>query len=47
MSNGLGMTIIETLHGRTALKNGSLWTLLSSYRAIAVQEANQMRYQIS
>ena len=30
-SNGLDVAIIETLHGRTALKNGSFWTLLSSY----------------
>ena len=37
-SNGSFMIIIGTLHGRTALKNGSFWTLLSSYRLTDVQQ---------
>ena len=45
-SNGLDMAIIETLHGRTASKNGCFWTLLSSYWLIAVHEVNQMRSEI-
>ena len=45
-SNGLDMAIIETLHVRTALKNGSFWTLLSSYRVTAVHAVNQTRSQI-
>ena len=43
MSNGLDVAMIETLHGRTALKNGTFWTLLSSYRLTAVHAVNQMR----
>ena len=45
-SNGSGMLTIETLHGRTALKNGSFWTLLSTYILSVVHEVNQIRSQI-
>ena len=47
MSNGLDMAIIETLHVRTALKNGSFLRLLSSYRLIAEHQVNEMRSQVS
>ena len=46
-SNGLGMPIIETLHVRTALKNGSFWTLFSSYCPLLVNKVIQMRSEIS
>ena len=46
-SNGLDKAIIETLHVRTALKNGSFLRLLSSYRLITEHEVDEMRYQVS
>ena len=42
-SNGLDVAIIETLHGRIALKNATFWTLLSSYRMTAVHAVNQLK----